>query len=236
MTDNIMHFVSRFRAVFYSVALMALLVSCMEDDDDFVTEPIEVAYVSIYHAAPDAPSFDIIVDDRVINTWPFDYTSYSGYLNFYTGDRNFRFSSTNADNALIDTTFNLADGQAYSLFAIDKVSELEALLVVDSADAPSEGMAMVRFVHLSPDAPAFDISIAGKTALFEGKSFRQSTAFTEIEAGNMAFEVKDAGGSEPIVSTGSLDIRAGAYYTIIVRGFATPPGGNTNVLSVEVLD
>ncbi|MDQ2657990.1 MAG: DUF4397 domain-containing protein, partial [Bacteroidota bacterium] len=148
------------------MALLVLLSSCMDDDDGLVTEPVEVAYVSIYNAAPDAPDLDIIVDGRVINRNPFDYTSYSGYLNFFTGSRDIKFTAVNANNALVDTTFNLENGKAYSLFAVNVVPDVEALLVVDSTAAPASGKAMVRFVNLSPDALAFDVSAAEGSSAF----------------------------------------------------------------------
>lgn len=239
MNSNVMHFISpRFRGIFFSIAFIVLLGSCMDEADNFVTEPVEVAYVSIYHASPDAPDFDIIVDNRTINTNPFDYASYSGYLNFFTGDRSIKFNSVNANNALIDTTFNFEEGKAYSLFAVDRLSNIEALLVIDSASAPSTGKAMARFVHLSPDASAFDISIPGETGspLFANKAFKQATDFQEIDAKSYTFEVKNAGGSEVILSAEDINILPGRYYTIITRGFANPPEGNTNVLSVEVID
>lgn len=231
-----MQFISRFRSLFFSLAVMMLLVSCMDDDDNLVTEPVEVAYVSIYHAAPDAPGFDIIVDGRIINNSPFDYSSYSGYLNFFTGDREIRFSARNANNALIDTTFNFEDQKAYSLFAIDRLSKIEALLVEDSAAAPATGKAMVRFVHLSPDAPAFDVALGDDAVLFPEKSFRDATAFQEIDAENYTFRVKAADGSEVSLSAEDVDILPGRYYTIVLRGFANPPDGNTNILSLEILD
>ena len=238
MSKNVIHFISRFRSVFYSMALLVLLVSCLDDDDGVVREPVEVAYVSIYHAAPDAPDLDIVVDGRVINRNPFDYTSYSGYLNFFTGSRDIEFKAENADNALVDTTFNFEDGKAYSLFAVDKLPEVEALLVVDSASTPAEGKAMVRFVHLSPDAPAFDISTGDAEAapLFAGKGFKEATVYQEIDANTYSFDVKNAGGSEVILSAEGVEILPGRYYTIITRGFVNPPAGNNNVLSIEVLD
>jgi hypothetical protein len=232
-----MHFISRFRALFFSVTLLLLLTACMDENDDFVNEPVEVAYVSIYHAAPDAPELDIVVDGRVINRNPFDYTSYSGYLNFFTGSRQFRFNSVNADNALIDTTFNFEDGKAYSLFAINRVSDIEALLVVDSAASPTEGKAMVRFVNLAPDASEFDVAVAGSsTPLFEGQSFKAATQYQEITADSYSFEIRNSGGSDVVVSAEDVEILPGRYYTIITRGFVNPPQGNNNILSVEVLD
>jgi len=238
MSSNIMYWISRFRSIFLSMALLVLLVSCMNDDDDLVSEPVEVAYVSIYHASPDAPDLDIIVDGRVINQNPFDYTSYSGYLNFYTGDRSIKFNAANANNALIDTTFNFVTGRVYSLFAIDRFPDIEALLVEDSAATPAEGKAMIRFVHVAPDAPAFDIAVADQAGapLFAGKSFKQSTNFQEIDASTYTFQVRNAGGTDVVLSAEDVDIQPGRYYTIITRGFASPPQGNTHVLSVEVLD
>lgn len=237
MTNNAVHFISRFRALFFSVTLLVLLASCMDDDDRLVSEPVEVAYVSIYHAAPDAPELDIVVDGRVINLNPFDYTSYSGYLNFYTGSRQFRFTSATGDEALVDTTFNFEDGKAYSLFAINRLAEIEAFLVVDSAAAPAAGKAMVRFVNLVPDAPDFDVAVSGSaTPLFTGKSFKEATRYEEVDADTYNFEIKSTDGSDTVVTAENVDILPGRYYTIITRGFVNPPQGNTHALSVEVLD
>ena len=236
MSDFVIRFITRFRGLFFSAAVVIFLVSC-DNDDDFVTEPVEVAYVSIYHAAPDAPDLDIVVDGRVINFNPFDYTSYSGYLNFFTGDREIKFRAENANNALIDTTFSFENGKVYSLFAVNKLPDVEALLVVDSASSPAQGKAMVRFVHLSPDAPAYDISTENaSTPLFAAKSFKQATVFQEVDAGTFTFEVKNAGSADVILSAEDVEILPGKYYTIITRGFVNPPSGNNNVLSVEVLD
>ena len=232
-----MHLSSRFRSIFFSIALMVLLISCMDDEENLVRGPVEVAYVSIYHAAPAAPGFDVIVDGRLINSNPFDYSSYSGYLNFFTGNRDIRFTATNADRVLMDTTFNFADQKAYSLFAINRLSRMEALLVEDSAAAPAPGNAMVRFVHLSPDANAFDVVVDENEALlFSGKSFREATDFREIAAGTYDFKVKTAGGTDPVLSASDVDILPGRFYTIVTRGFANPPEGNDNSLSLEILD
>lgn len=236
MKNHMFNFVVPFRSLFFSIAVMVLLMSCMDEGDDFVSQPMEVAYVSIYHASPDAPAFDILVDGRVINRNPFDYTSYSGYLNFFTGQREIQFNIVNADNAVIDTTFNLEDGKAYSLFAIDRFPEVEALLVVDSAGTPAQGKAMVRFVHLSPDAPAFDVALNETTPLFAGMAFRESSDFQEIDADTYTINLKNEGQAETELSVDDVEILPGRFYTIVTRGFAIPPEGNDNLLSVEILD
>ena len=237
MKHNLMALISRYRSVFFSLTLLILLISCTPDEEEFVNEPVEVAYVSIYHAAPNAPALDIAVDGRMINSNPLEYTAYSGYLNFFTGDRQIKFHSHNANSAVIDTTFNFEDGKAYSLFAINTATAVEALLVVDSAATPAAGKAMVRFINLAPDAPAFDLAHgadAGST-LFAENAFKGATAFHEIAADRYDFQVRTPGGSGAIVSAEDVEILPGRFYTIITRGFVSPPDGNANILSLEIL-
>jgi hypothetical protein len=217
--------------------LTVFFAACM-DDDSTPVNPVPVGFVFIYHASPDAPSLDLVVDNRPANLGTLDYSDHSGYLNFYTGDRNLKFTPANASSALIDTTFNVADGNAYSVFVINRLSAgLETLIVADSTSAPEEGKAMVRFVNLSPDAPAFDVATTDTAAgaLFENISFKGATSFQQVDAGTYTFNVQQAGTETTSVSAKDVSISPGGYYTIITRGFIAPPSGNSNVLSIEVL-
>src|SRR5690349_14204394 len=91
---------------FAGILLMA--TSCLNDDNQN-TEPIPFAYVSIYNASPDAPDLDIIVDEQKINTAPFDYAEYTGYLRFYTGNRHLKFGTFGSQNITADTTVEFKD-------------------------------------------------------------------------------------------------------------------------------
>jgi hypothetical protein len=233
MIENFKTALIKLRAWMLAVLLIVIMASCIDDSENPNVQPVPVAYVSLYHASPDAPGLDVLVDNRLISYNTFDYTDYSGYLNFYTGNRNIRFNTFNASNALIDTTYNFEAGKTYSVFVIDKLTDIEALIVRDSAAAPAEGKAMVRFVHLSPDAVALSAVISGEaSSLFAERSFKDVSNFVEVDAKEYAFEVK---GSGVDITTNKVNLVAGRYYTILVRGFAEPPSGNQNVISVEVL-
>jgi len=222
-------------AYFFIAGLLLLLAGCLEDDYENV-QPVPVGYVSIYHASPDAPKLDISVDDRKINTVPFSYSDFSGYLNFYTGNRELKFTPEGAVNALIDTVLNVENGYAYSVFVVDQLPDLKTLIVRDSSQAPQANRAMVRFVQLSPDAPHMDFSVTGHngSTLFQDVKFMQATAYKEVDATTTSFEVKNSNG-DVILSASGVSLRPGQFYTIVSRGFANPPAGNTNVLSLEVL-
>lgn len=223
-------------SVLCAMAFVVLLIACADLDNDSGT-PTPVALVSLYQGSPDAPDLDVVVDNRNIFNGKFEYTDYTGYLNFYTGDRNFKFSPFNASNALIDTTLNLVQGKVYSVFVIDKLSSIEALLVQDSSATPAAGNAMVRFVHLSPDAPAINVAVTDQAGdpLFGDQSFKSASAFKEVTARTYSFTVKPAGGDTALLTVPNITLEAGRYYTIIVRGFTAPPNGNNNVLSAQVV-
>jgi hypothetical protein len=213
-------------------ALVLFMASCL-DDDDSQNQVTPVAFVSIYHASPNAPELDVIVDDRQVNR--LDFTDYTGYLNFYTGERNFRINPFNASNSLIDTTITFNDGAFYSVFIVNNLPNVEALAVRDSADAPAEGKAKIRFINLSPDAGALDVT-DGDSSLFPAREFKKPSNFVEVDAAPSSFVLKPAGGADELVTVSDINLRPGKFYTIIARGFANPPAGNNNTLSLEVIE
>jgi hypothetical protein len=214
------------------VGILLLASACLDDDNQNL-EPIETAYVSLYHASPDAPDLDIIVDERRINNNPFDYGEYTGYLRFYTGARNLRFGPYGASNVVVDTTLELADNKAYSIFVVDSYQHADVLVTEDSGE-PGEGQAMVRFLNLSPDAPAVRLDSSGTGApLFDDQAFKEPSAFKAVDAGTYDFNVTTGG--QTLLEMPGTEVFAGRYYTIIVRGYQTPPAGNNHVLSSQVL-
>lgn len=222
----------RMASVVCLVALILLMSSCLDDDDR--ADPIPVAYVSIYHASPNVPEVDVYVDERPVNS--LEFTDYTGYLNFYTGDRHFEVNPFNANNTLIDTTVTLVDGGFYSMFIVNNLSNVEVLTVRDSASAPAEGKAKIRFINLSPDATALDVTLNdGSDPMFTNQLFKAPSDFTEVDAEEYSFAVNATGGSDELISTSDIQIHPGRFYTVIARGFVNPPAGNDNTLSVEVI-
>jgi len=215
-----------------SMVVMLSLTSCFDDEG----EPTPVAYVSIFHASPDAPDLDVVLDNQPIFNQPLEYTDYTGYRQFFTGNRSLAFNPFNANNVLLDTTYNFQPNKAYSVFVAGEVDDLSALIVEDQADEPAEGNALVRLIHLSPDAPAVDFIVGDEdTPLFSDQAFKEATDFTEVAADTYELTVTAVDGSEALVSVPDAELEEGDIYTIIVRGFADPPAGNTNDLSIQIV-
>lgn len=210
-----------------------LLISCNDDDDS--SEPIEVAYVSLYQASPDTPALDIMVDGRQINFYPFDYTDYTGYLRFYTGDRKLSFSPVNANNVIADTVITFESNSAYSVFTADDYADLKVLVLEDESDSPSDGNAMIRFINLSPDALHLDLLNEGDELLFDDQEFMETASFEEITADNHDLMVNFSDDDSRALQVPDITFYDGLFYTVLVRGYETPPAGNDHVLSAQIL-
>jgi uncharacterized protein DUF4397 len=217
-------------------ALVVFLFSCKDKDDD-VVPAVPVAYVSLYNASPDAPDLDIVVDNNRINTYPFSYTDYTGYLRFYTGNRNLKFRPYLANNVAIDTSFTLEADNAYSIFVTGRYNDAKAIFLKDNTTAPASGQSKVRIVNLSPDAGAINLVASDQTtgALFSNISFQQASDFKEIAATEYDFTVRLSNGQTTLLNVPDIRFQSGWYYTIVLRGFVNPPSGDTNVLSAQII-
>ncbi|MBF9253433.1 DUF4397 domain-containing protein [Pontibacter sp. 172403-2] len=219
----------------FSVAAISF-TSCQ--DDEFVApDPIPTSYVSFYHGSPDAPDLDIRLENQVINNQAFKYAAFSGYLTLTPGERNIKFTPVNAANVFIDSTLTFDEEKAYSLFAINRQQNMELLVIQDSIKTPATGKAGLRIIHLSPDAPAIDISTTGTTGttLATNLGFKGHTEFLELAAGKYSLQAKEAGTGNVLLTAADLQLEEGKTYSLLVRGFATPPTGNTNGLSAQLI-
>lgn len=224
-------------ALFLFGLLTFSLSSCLDKDHE-VPEPEPRSFVSFYHGSPDAPDLDILINTQRINNAPFKYSDYSNYVAFTPGSVRVKFATVNSVSALIDTALTFQKDNIYSLFVVDSLKQVDVLVVQDSLVSPAAGKARVRFIHLSPDAPAVDLATTGNNAatLFSNVGFKGITQFQDIAAGTHSLQVKSAGSGSVLKPVTNIDLTAGRIYTFVLRGFVTPPTGNTRGLEFQLLN
>lgn len=80
----------------------------------------------------------------------------------------------------------------------------------------------LRVVHASPNAPEVDIYVAGSdTAAVQGVEYGEATAFLEVNAGTISFDLRAAGADsdeDPAFTTAELTLEADAEYTLVAAG------------------
>lgn len=218
-----------------SLALIPFLTSCLDDDEGRM-DPSPVAYVSFYHGSPGTSPLTIEVDHKPYNTNPFDYSTYFDYGRFHIGKRNFSFKSQNAANSLLDTMVTFEADKVYSFFISEDNEGFIPVVVEDELKTPAEGKALIRLVHLSPDAESLDLKLDDdEELLFEEQAYQEVSEYAEIDAGRLTFDLRASASDENLLTANNINIGEGRIYTLVVRGYVDASSSSDNTLSLQLV-
>jgi Domain of unknown function (DUF4397) len=194
------------------------------------------AEVRAGHFSPDAPNVDVIVDGtKALSDVPFG--AISNYLKLPAGKRDIKVNVTGTQTTAIAATPTLMRDQAYSLFAINFVSTIKALVTVDQRHEMKAGMGFVRVIHASPDAPAVDVLAGGKLALPSVK-YETVSAYLPVAPGKVKFAIA-LPGTTTAVKEVEVEVKEGVAYTVAAIGAldtAKAPAGSKALSLVAVRD
>ncbi len=217
---------------FTSVALLLSLVmlsSCKKDEE--ATK--NYANVLVTHASPDAPGVDLLISDAKQNTSALNYPLNTGYLQVEAGTRNIKVNVAGTPTSVINKDLTLEKDKNYSVFAIDSVSKLSALVLTDDLTAPASGKAHIRFIHLAPNSPQVDFSVLGGSVDFTNKSFKDYTAFTPVDAGTYTISVEFTQTQSFFAALPGINLQAGKIYTVFTKGLIGATGAQ--ILGAEII-
>lgn len=207
-------------------------VGCDDEEDPMQPVPSNSS-AKIIHTSPDAPGVDLLVDNTVAGT-NLTYLQNTAYLTLPSGTRNIKVNVTGTSTTVIEGNINFAKDKAYSVFAVNSVANIEPLILEDNLAAPASGKVHVRFIHLSPDAPAVDITLADGTVVFGNVEFKEFTAFTPLDGGSYNLQVRLAGTTTVVLDLGSVTLPAGKILTVYARGFVA--GSGAQALGASVIE
>lgn len=200
-----------------------LITSCKKDDEDETT-PAGSGKVMIIHASPDAPDVDLLLDGVKLNTAPVSFLDNTAYLTASAGTRNLKVNVAGTTTTALNANLSVSSGKSYSVFAVDSVANLSGVVFEDNLATPASGKAHVRFIHLSPNAPAVDVALDGGAVVFGDYAFTEGSAFTPLDAGTYDLEVRLAGTSTVALDLDPITLTAGKIYTVYAKGFAGGAG------------
>jgi len=219
-------------SVLASVVLMAsavLFTSCKKEEDAH-----DHAKVMVVHSSPDAPGVDVLVDGTKVNSAALNFPDNTAYLEVEAGTRNLKVNVAGTTTTVINADVPFTKDMNYSVFAVDSVSQISAIVLADDLTAPAAGKAHVRFVHLSPDAPAVDVAVASSGAVvFGNKAFKEYTAFTPLDAGAYNLDVRVAGTTTVALVLPTITLEAGKIYTVFAKGFLG--GSGAQALGAQII-
>lgn len=189
-------------------------------------------YVRVFHTVPDAPNVDVYADDNKI-VEDLAYGEYTDYLPVPEGTYKISLYATGSDTPVLS---NILTVKANSLETVAAVGMLEniSLVAIPDANVPMEtGKSMLRFAHLSPNAPAVDITLPDGTPLFQNVSFKHLANYIAVPPGNYTVMVRLAGTTNNVLTVPNLNLGANNYYTAYAIGLA---GENPSLEAVLLTD
>ena len=213
-------------------ALASLLIVGCSDDDSPTSPELDKANVKVVHASPDAPGVDLLVDNNIAGS-NLTYPNNTGYLQVDEGTRNVKVNVSGTSTTVIEADLPIEGNKNYSVFAIDAVANLSPLVIEDDLTSPASGTAHARFIHLSPDAPAVDITTKDGTVVFGNYKFKDYSQFTPLPAGSYDLQVRLAGTETVVLELNGINLTSGKIYTVFAKGFVA--GTSAQALGAEII-
>ncbi len=201
---------------------------------DATPEAAGDAMVRVVHASPDAPGVDILVNgERAIEN--LEFGAATDYVPLPAGDYQVQVVPTGAEaaDAVIDAMLTLEGGKYYQVAAVGPVAEIAPAVFEVDASAVTEGMARVRVIHASPDAPAVDVTLADGTVIFGNLEFPNASEYAEVEGTTYDLQVRPAGTEDVALDLPGVALDAGTIYDIFAIG--TLADGTLNVLPLTTM-
>ncbi len=213
------------------LAAAVTLVGCGGDGND-------EARVRIFHASPDAPNVDVLVDGgRILENVP--YTVSSGFLHVDAGQRRFQIQVTGTDISAIDATVSLEGDKDYVVIASNRVANIAPIVTTADRTAPPTGQAKVRVFHGAPSAPAVDVyvtapgaGIAAAEPVLSNVPFGSISDYLTVPAGTYDVKVTVAGTKTVAIRADSLQLASG----LVAMVAALDAKGGGAPFSLAVLD
>lgn len=195
------------------------LNSCSKDP---VPAP-EIAYLSITNTSPTSATFNIYMDQSVINTGgAVAYNGTTGYFQTSPGTHSVKFTTASSTASVITKDIVLEANTINSLFLIDKGTNMDFFKIKDNLGNMASAKAFIRFINLSPDAPALDLAVKAGSVIIENKTYKTNSEFIEVEAKEYILEFRNKATGTTLAELASMELKAGKSYTVISTGLITP--------------
>lgn len=191
------------------------------------------SYIRVLHASPNAPAVDIYANDDLI-VENLDFREISPYLPVPSATYNIKVYPTGTmNNPVIDTEVYIPPNSVFNVAAIGNLPNISLYPIPEPSIAQESGNACVRFVHLSPDAPAVDIQLEDGTIVFDDVSFKGITNYICIPPDTYTFKVVPTGSNDVVLTVPDLMVNGNMYYTVYALGLI---GGSPNLEALLITE
>lgn len=216
----------------FAIVTATLLAACGKGDN----EVPNYGSLSIYNASPTLSTYDVYLNGSKLNAANLPYGGGVKYTQLPQGTYEAKFNVAGETAAVYTKTgISVANNNFSTLYLTGTAGNFDGLLLADDFSNTSVEKAYVRFVNLSPDAPALDLHVKDATSnLISNKKYKEYSGFTEIEAGSKTFEIKENTSGTVKTTLESTNFVKGYFYTIIAGG-KVAAGTNERLFNGQII-
>ena len=191
------------------------------------------SYIRVLHAVPDAPNVDVYADDQLIAK-DLAFGKYTDYISVPEGNYEIAvYAAGTKSNPVLDHMMMIRPDTIHTIAAVGTLNTIGLLAIPDRMEGNEPGKSLVRFCHLSPNAPAVDITLPDGTILFGHVSFKQLTHYLAVNPMTYTLQVRPAGTSTVVLTVPNVNLKPGMVYTIYAIGLVGKEPGLSALLVTD---
>mgnify|MGYP001029446446 FL=1 len=195
----------------------------------FIRNDMDVSYVRIFNASPDAPPVDIYVNGGLAFK-NLSFKEFSEYVQLPMGEYKMEvFPAGQKGSPTLTQNVQVPEKEVVTIAAVGNFEDIQLVSYIEgNADDLSVNESRVRIIHLSPDAPGVDMLIDGRL-IFEDIGFMDATDYAQIPSGAYNVTINIADTNDTVLAL-KAELKSQKVYTIYIVG--NPP----NLSSIQSLD
>lgn len=185
----------------------------------------ESSYIRILHASPDSPPVDIYLNNNPV-VKNLRYREFSDYIPLPGGMYNVKvFPSGNLTSPVINKNITLPPKSSVTAAVIGKLAEIDLINFVEPKMYIPPKKTMIRFAHLSPDAPPVDITLPDGKVIFKNIGFKNISDYAAVSPGNYTLQTRISGTSQIVLTVPNVILKPNKFYTAYAVGLISgnPP-------------
>ncbi|RAK19175.1 uncharacterized protein DUF4397 [Anoxybacillus vitaminiphilus] len=177
-------------------------------------ETANVAMVRVFHVSPNAPAVDVYVNGKKV-LQGLKYKQISKYLKVPTGQHRIDIHpSGQTTSPMLSEMVYILPSLRYTIAAIGNANNLQLLPFFDNPYV-SYGETKVRFVHLSPNAPAVDIAVKDGNVLFKNVRYKEVSDYMKVSANQkLGLEMRVSETDNVVLTVPNVRLDSNKSYTI----------------------
>lgn len=191
------------------------------------------SHIRLFHASPGTPAVDIYANGIPIMQG-LAYKEYTQYLPVPAGNYNITvYPSGQTANPVLNTNLFIPQNTIFNITAIGTLPNISLYPIPEPVAAQNFGRACIRFINLSPNAPAVDVKFSNGTNVFNNVGFKDITNYACTPAGSYSFTVSPVGKDNTVLTVPTIKLDPNNYYTIYAVGQAGESPGLETILVQE---